>query len=294
MEVKSKMDKTHQPDSPTENNSNGNSKLSNLSHARYCHIVKRPDFDGYGFNLHSEKIKPGQYIGKVDANSPAEEAGLREGDQIIEVNGVNIGNETHKQVVQRIKAISNEVRLLLIDPNMTHLNKSPNKLSTKENYGNECHDNGDVNSTISQTIIDTDTMKSQTKEIEKNDFTNYSISMATMDLELQPNYNNDTTVDVTELDGHCITITNGNSSTALPASVAQISTPSLITSNLQKPAIFENTASDDTSSSLQNKTALDLNLTVAEMRAKLSAKKKLDPKNEYVDIKKKFDIIQKL
>lgn len=80
-----------------------------------CHIVKRPDFDGYGFNLHSEKVKPGQFIGKVDADSPAESAGLKEGDRILEVNGVSIGSETHKQVVARIKAIANEVRLLLID-----------------------------------------------------------------------------------------------------------------------------------------------------------------------------------
>ena len=32
----------------------------------------------------------GQFIGKVDPNSPAEAAGLCEGDKIIEVNGVNI------------------------------------------------------------------------------------------------------------------------------------------------------------------------------------------------------------
>lgn len=89
----------------------GENKLTRL-----CHIVKREDFDGYGFNLHAEKGKPGQYIGKVDDNSPAETAGLKQGDRIIEVNGVNIGNETHKQVVQRIKAISDEVQLLVVDP----------------------------------------------------------------------------------------------------------------------------------------------------------------------------------
>lgn len=75
----------------------GENKLTRL-----CHIVKRADFDGYGFNLHAEKGKPGQYIGKVDDNSPAEVAGLKQGDRIIEVNGVNIGNETHKQVVRHI------------------------------------------------------------------------------------------------------------------------------------------------------------------------------------------------
>ncbi|KAG7160577.1 Na(+)/H(+) exchange regulatory cofactor NHE-RF1-like [Homarus americanus] len=61
-------------------------------------IVQWPEFDGYGFNLHAEKTKPGQYIGQVDPNSPAEVAGLVEGDRIIEVNGVNIANENHKQV----------------------------------------------------------------------------------------------------------------------------------------------------------------------------------------------------
>ena len=51
---------------------------------RLCHIVKWPDFDGYGFNLHAEKNRPGQFIGKVDPGSPAEMAGLREGDKIVE------------------------------------------------------------------------------------------------------------------------------------------------------------------------------------------------------------------
>lgn len=92
--------------------------MSENKSTRLCHIVKRDDFDGYGFNLHAEKGKPGQYIGKVDDNSPAETAGLKQGDRIIEVNGVNIGNETHKQVVQRIKAIADEVQLLVVDPNV--------------------------------------------------------------------------------------------------------------------------------------------------------------------------------
>lgn len=112
--------------------------------ARLSHILKWEDFDGYGFNLHAEKGKPGQYIGKVDEGSPAEAAGLKQGDRIIEVNGVNISNENHKQVVQRIKAVPNETKLLVVDaeadayyksksiiiksslPNVVHL-KSPER-----------------------------------------------------------------------------------------------------------------------------------------------------------------------
>nr|XP_027195490.1 Na(+)/H(+) exchange regulatory cofactor NHE-RF1-like [Dermatophagoides pteronyssinus] len=82
---------------------------------RLCHLIKWPDFNGYGFNLHAEKTKQGQYIGKVDDDSPAMLAGLREGDKIIEVNFVNICNENHRQVVERIKSITNETRLLVID-----------------------------------------------------------------------------------------------------------------------------------------------------------------------------------
>ena len=48
---------------------------------RLCQIAKVDNFDGYGFNLHAEKNKPGQFIGKIDAGSPAEVAGLKEGDR---------------------------------------------------------------------------------------------------------------------------------------------------------------------------------------------------------------------
>ncbi|XP_067655228.1 Na(+)/H(+) exchange regulatory cofactor NHE-RF1-like isoform X2 [Haliotis asinina] len=82
---------------------------------RLCHLLKWPDFNGYGFNLHAEKGKAGQYIGKVDDGSPAQAAGLKDGDRIVEVNGVNIGNENHQQVVSRVKAGGDETRLLVVD-----------------------------------------------------------------------------------------------------------------------------------------------------------------------------------
>ncbi|XP_052801710.1 Na(+)/H(+) exchange regulatory cofactor NHE-RF1-like isoform X2 [Mya arenaria] len=84
-------------------------------HPRQCHIRKWPDFQGYGFNLHAEKEKKGQYIGLVDANSPADDAGLQKGDRIIEVNGENIEDTTHQQVIQKIKAGGEETILLVVD-----------------------------------------------------------------------------------------------------------------------------------------------------------------------------------
>ena len=83
--------------------------------ARLCHVRIWPDFQGYGFNMHAEKGKPGQYIGKVDNGSPAEAAGLKEGDRIIEVNGTNVEQDNHQGVVQKIKSVSNETKLLVVD-----------------------------------------------------------------------------------------------------------------------------------------------------------------------------------
>lgn len=65
---------------------------------RHCHLKKWPDFNGYGFNLHAERGKAGQFIGTIDLGSPSELAQLRAGDRIIEVNGTNIGSENHQQV----------------------------------------------------------------------------------------------------------------------------------------------------------------------------------------------------
>jgi len=38
-------------------------------------VTEWPDFQGFGFNVHTLRDKPGQYIGKVDADSPAAAAG---------------------------------------------------------------------------------------------------------------------------------------------------------------------------------------------------------------------------
>ena len=82
---------------------------------RLCIIHRRPDFQGYGFNLHAEKGKTGQFIGVVDEDSPALDAGLKEGDRIVEVNGINVMEDTHHEVVSKIKAKPNTVGLLVID-----------------------------------------------------------------------------------------------------------------------------------------------------------------------------------
>ncbi|KAJ8283452.1 hypothetical protein COCON_G00023020 [Conger conger] len=80
---------------------------------RLCVMAK--DDGGYGFHLHGEKGKSGQFIRKVEPGSSAEAAGLRAGDRVVEVNGENVERDTHHQVVQRIKGVQTETRLLVVD-----------------------------------------------------------------------------------------------------------------------------------------------------------------------------------
>uniref|UniRef100_A0A7M4E2X8 Na(+)/H(+) exchange regulatory cofactor NHE-RF1 n=1 Tax=Crocodylus porosus TaxID=8502 RepID=A0A7M4E2X8_CROPO len=81
---------------------------------RLCCLEKGPS--GYGFHLHGEKGKPGQFIRLVEPDSPAERAGLRAGDRLLEVNGYNVEQDSHQQVVGRIRAAASAVRLLVVDP----------------------------------------------------------------------------------------------------------------------------------------------------------------------------------
>uniref|UniRef100_A0A493U3V4 NHERF family PDZ scaffold protein 2 n=1 Tax=Anas platyrhynchos platyrhynchos TaxID=8840 RepID=A0A493U3V4_ANAPP len=81
---------------------------------RLCHLKKGPN--GYGFNLHSEKSRPGQFIRSVDPDSPASRAGLRPQDRLVEVNGINVEGLRHSEVVSHIKARESEARLLVVDP----------------------------------------------------------------------------------------------------------------------------------------------------------------------------------
>uniref|UniRef100_A0A667YFI7 Na(+)/H(+) exchange regulatory cofactor NHE-RF n=1 Tax=Myripristis murdjan TaxID=586833 RepID=A0A667YFI7_9TELE len=89
-------------------------KVCNELRPRLCVIRRGPN--GYGFNLHSERARPGQYIRAVDEDSPAESAGLLPKDRIVQVNGVPVDGKTHSQVVAAIKAGGDETRLLVVDP----------------------------------------------------------------------------------------------------------------------------------------------------------------------------------
>uniref|UniRef100_A0A8C2KWF5 PDZ domain-containing protein n=1 Tax=Cyprinus carpio TaxID=7962 RepID=A0A8C2KWF5_CYPCA len=86
---------------------------------RLCHMTISEQ--GYGFNLHCKKSRAGQFIRSVDPNSPAERAGLRPRDRIIEVNDTSIEGLCHAEVVALIRAGGTDTRLLVVDPDTDEL-----------------------------------------------------------------------------------------------------------------------------------------------------------------------------
>lgn len=212
-----------------------------LFEPRLCHVSKRAGFDGYGFNLHAEKGRPGQYIGKVDENSPAESSGLRQGDRIIEVNGSSIGSETHKQVVERIKGIQDHTKLLVIDPK------------------------ADIHS--HQVLAMIEKLKKASNGVVEHENNNGNGKMAIEPVEVH--HNNSSKHHDTSIEVKVETNGNGNVSLDSTDSTTSTSTPSA-------------------------GGTLHLPMTVAEMRAQLKSKKRPDPKTEGLDVRKKYEIIQKM
>ncbi|MCJ8748161.1 hypothetical protein PDJAM_G00161760 [Pangasius djambal] len=80
---------------------------------RLCYLTKGER--GYGFHLHGERSSGAQFIRRIEAGSPAELAGLRSGDRVVEVNGENVEKDSHQQVVQKIMEVENRTRLLVVD-----------------------------------------------------------------------------------------------------------------------------------------------------------------------------------
>ncbi len=79
--------------------------------------LERSDLnEGYGFNLLYLDDRKGEYIEEVTPRGFADRAGLKVGDRIIEVNGMNIETFKSREVVNRIRMSEFSVTMLLVDP----------------------------------------------------------------------------------------------------------------------------------------------------------------------------------
>ncbi|XP_010170440.1 Na(+)/H(+) exchange regulatory cofactor NHE-RF3-like, partial [Antrostomus carolinensis] len=81
---------------------------------RECKVTKKPH-KSYGFYLRIEKDTAGHLIRNVEKNSPAEKAGLKDGDRVLRVNGVFVDKKEHAQVVEIVKNSGNSVVFLVLD-----------------------------------------------------------------------------------------------------------------------------------------------------------------------------------
>uniref|UniRef100_UPI0037E8E220 Na(+)/H(+) exchange regulatory cofactor NHE-RF3 n=1 Tax=Semicossyphus pulcher TaxID=241346 RepID=UPI0037E8E220 len=80
---------------------------------KLCYLVKSSL--GFGFSLRSVTGEKGLFMTEVASGSVAHQAGVRVNDRLLEVNGENVENYTHDQVVDKIKVAGNNIMLLLVD-----------------------------------------------------------------------------------------------------------------------------------------------------------------------------------
>lgn len=97
---------------------------------RLCLLEKGSD--GYGFHLHGEKGKSGQFIRLVEPDSTAEASGLRAGDRLVFVNGECVEGDSHQQVVSRIRATVGKLELIVVDQETEDVLKEHNLKCMKE------------------------------------------------------------------------------------------------------------------------------------------------------------------
>ncbi|KAM8927706.1 Na(+)/H(+) exchange regulatory cofactor NHE-RF4 [Pelodytes ibericus] len=82
--------------------------------ARVC--VLRKDSDGtFGFHLQVEQAREGHVIRKVAYGSAAYLAGLRNGDQLLQINGEYVHEQEHLRVVQKVKSSGSRLSLAVLD-----------------------------------------------------------------------------------------------------------------------------------------------------------------------------------
>ncbi|KAM3923901.1 Na(+)/H(+) exchange regulatory cofactor NHE-RF4 [Leptodactylus fuscus] len=82
--------------------------------ARVC--VLRKDADStFGFHMRMELDRDGHVIRQVVPGGPAHLAGLKDGDQVLQINGEYVHEQEHIRVVQKVKASGSRLSLTVLD-----------------------------------------------------------------------------------------------------------------------------------------------------------------------------------
>eukprot|EP00070_Physeter_catodon_P013650 XP_007130849.1 Na(+)/H(+) exchange regulatory cofactor NHE-RF3 isoform X3 [Physeter catodon] len=88
--------------------------MASTFNPRECKLSKQ-EGQSYGFSLRIEKDTDGHLVRVVEKCSPAEKAGLQDGDRVLRINGVFVDKKEHTQVVDLVRKSGNSVTLLVLD-----------------------------------------------------------------------------------------------------------------------------------------------------------------------------------
>ncbi|XP_041857960.1 Na(+)/H(+) exchange regulatory cofactor NHE-RF3 [Melanotaenia boesemani] len=80
---------------------------------KLCYLVKSSS--GFEFSLRSVRGEQGLFMTEVISGGVAHRAGVRVKDRLLEINGENVENLTHDQVVEKIRQVGNSMMFLLTD-----------------------------------------------------------------------------------------------------------------------------------------------------------------------------------
>lgn len=89
-------------------------EMASTFNPRECKLSKE-EGQNYGFFLRIEKDTDGHLVRVIEKGSPAEKAGLLDGDRVLRINGVFVDKEEHAQVVDLVRKSGNSVTLLVLD-----------------------------------------------------------------------------------------------------------------------------------------------------------------------------------
>ena len=73
------------------------------------------DYEELGFFLAIDRDRNGNIIRRIERGGPADRAGLRDGDRILAIDGINAEKFTHEKIVAEIIKAKNDFSLTVID-----------------------------------------------------------------------------------------------------------------------------------------------------------------------------------
>ena len=94
---------------------------------RLCRLSRENRGDQYGFDFKTLRNEGRHVANNVRLSFPADVAGLKDGDYILEVNGESVDGVEHDSVIGKISAKPNEVDLLVVSDIDAYLKSLPPK-----------------------------------------------------------------------------------------------------------------------------------------------------------------------